>query len=305
MALTAFCNLTYNVYHFKIYIYHLLCRYLNEIVLFNTWLLLIISVSSSTVLFIQKHQSTFQRGKYSCFLAADLETKIQRNSVTYQGHQTRWAQADKGAPGPPQTLVHSLVHSPKHWFTVWFTLLSVLPLHPSMGLGKNSPYKINLPGLCILEGLKLLKFAQIDKFSTSAVTLNTNRKKSAVISTVHQVALCSLHSRKGLSIKLCITERNSLFCLCLLNSLYLLFVLEAVKIQGCYYKHSHIGSSACTVLNSDQNIHPSKLIFLVPPQLPLAPEKLTCWQGHHELVAFVAETKRNYCNIVCLIRSSV
>lgn len=51
-TLTVFWYLPYNVCNFKMYFYHLLCRYLNEMVLFNTWLLLITSTSSSTVLFI-------------------------------------------------------------------------------------------------------------------------------------------------------------------------------------------------------------------------------------------------------------
>lgn len=108
---------------------------------------------------------------------------------------------------------------------------------------------------------------------------------STFTSSVYQAALCSLSSRKGLSIKLCITERNILFYLCLLNSLYLLFALKRVKIQGHPYKYLGINLSVFTVLWQLKNWHSGMV--------------------HRELVAFVAETREKFCNTVSIIRSSI
>lgn len=122
--------------------HRVLCRYQNEIVLLNTWLSLITSTIPSKCFLSRSLKTLCKRGKYYYFLATDLETEIQRNSVICQDHQTRWAKTDKGAHDPL-----------KHWFTLWFTLLFVVSL-PSVCSWEKFPIQNNFARFTHSRGTK-------------------------------------------------------------------------------------------------------------------------------------------------------
>lgn len=144
-CLTAFWSLPYDVHHFKMCIFHLLCRYLNKIVLFKH----LVIINNLICAFHPEASKYFAKWKIQllscpCFGSWNTEKFSDLSRASDKGgRRDTWSS---------QTLVLSLVHSTEHWFT----LCSPYTLY---GVGQNSPYRRIVPGLCILEGLKWLKFA--------------------------------------------------------------------------------------------------------------------------------------------------
>lgn len=150
-SLTAFWNLPHNVHHFKMCIYHLLCRHINKIVHFK-YLVIVNNLIYAFHPEASKHLARRKILLFSCQCFWKLKYReIQR---LVKGVRQRWMKghlvlSNSGSVSGSLcwTLVHTMVHS------------SLCPPHTLYGVGQNSPCKIIVPGLCILERLKPLRFA--------------------------------------------------------------------------------------------------------------------------------------------------